>query len=104
MIIYRVINRINRKVYIGQTVQKLSKRWKSHCQPSMSSRSVLSRAIQKYVEDPLAEEIIQSRLVEGDMISIKMDDKKENIKIAIMLFVLAYATPKLKTAITSIVI
>ena len=44
----------------------------------------LARAIQKYVEDPLAEEIIQSRLVEGDMISIKMDEKKENIKIDII--------------------
>ena len=44
----------------------------------------LKRAIQKYVEDPLAEEIIQSRLVEGDMISIKLDEKKENIKIDII--------------------
>ena len=44
----------------------------------------LARAIQKYVEDPLAEEIIQSRLLEGDMISIKLDDKKENIKIEII--------------------
>lgn len=44
----------------------------------------LSRAIQKYVEDPLAEEIIQSRLLEGDLISIKMDDKMENIKIDIV--------------------
>lgn len=48
MIIYKVLNRANMKVYIGQTIQKLSKRWNSHCQPSMSSRSVLSRAIQKY--------------------------------------------------------
>ncbi|MBL4708701.1 MAG: ATP-dependent Clp protease ATP-binding subunit [Flavobacteriales bacterium] len=44
----------------------------------------LTRAIQKYVEDPLAEEIIQSRLLEGDLISIKMDEKKENIKIDIV--------------------
>jgi ATP-dependent Clp protease ATP-binding subunit ClpC len=44
----------------------------------------LSRAIQKYIEDPLAEEIIQSKLVEGDMISIKMDKDKENIKIDII--------------------
>lgn len=44
----------------------------------------LARAIQKYVEDPLAEEIIQSRLLEGDMISIKLDEKKENIKIDII--------------------
>ncbi len=44
----------------------------------------LSRAIQKYIEDPLAEEIIQSKLDDGDMISIKMDKKKENIKIDII--------------------
>jgi len=44
----------------------------------------LNRAIQKYIEDPLAEEIIQSKLDEGDMISIKMDKKKENIKIDIV--------------------
>ena len=44
----------------------------------------LARAIQKYVEDPLAEEIIQSRLMDGDMISIKLDEKKENIKIDII--------------------
>jgi len=44
----------------------------------------LNRAIQKYIEDPLAEEIIQSKLNEGDMISIKMDKKKEDIKIDIV--------------------
>ncbi|MAY83413.1 MAG: Clp protease ClpC [Flavobacteriales bacterium] len=44
----------------------------------------LNRAIQKYIEDPLAEEIIQSKLDEGDMISIKLDKKKENIKIDIV--------------------
>jgi len=44
----------------------------------------LSRAIQKFIEDPLAEEIIQSKLDDGDMISIKMDKKKENIKIDIV--------------------
>ena len=58
----------------------------------------LARAIQKYVEDPLAEEIIQARLVQGDMISIKLDDKKENIKIDIIKPIKAIeaksATPK----------
>jgi len=44
----------------------------------------LARAIQKYIEDPLAEEIIQSKVDDGDMISIKLDDKKENIKIDII--------------------
>ncbi|MGB1041739.1 MAG: AAA family ATPase, partial [Flavobacteriales bacterium] len=44
----------------------------------------LARAIQKYIEDPLAEEIINSRLVEGDLISIKLNDKKDEIKIEIV--------------------
>mgnify|MGYP006194468537 CR=1 FL=1 len=43
----------------------------------------LNRAIQKYLEDPLAEEIIQSKLTEGDVIKISFDEKAEEIKIAI---------------------
>ncbi len=44
----------------------------------------LSRAIQKYVEDPLAEEIIQSHLEEGDLISIKLSKDKKSIKLDII--------------------
>ncbi|KAA3648883.1 MAG: ATP-dependent Clp protease ATP-binding subunit [Bacteroidetes bacterium] len=44
----------------------------------------LSRAIQKYIEDPLAEEIIQSNLVDGDLISIKFDKEAKEIKIDII--------------------
>tara|TARA_B100001109_G_scaffold249000_1_gene240416 strand:+ start:1909 stop:4551 length:2643 start_codon:yes stop_codon:yes gene_type:complete len=43
----------------------------------------LSRAIQKYIEDPLAEEIIQSRLTEGDLIKINFDKEANEIKIDI---------------------
>tara|TARA_R110002073_G_scaffold280862_2_gene445046 strand:- start:114 stop:1463 length:1350 start_codon:yes stop_codon:yes gene_type:complete len=43
----------------------------------------LNRAIQKYIEDPLAEEIIQSRLTEGDLINIKLSKDKKEIKIDI---------------------
>ncbi|MBD3638198.1 MAG: ATP-dependent Clp protease ATP-binding subunit [Crocinitomicaceae bacterium] len=43
----------------------------------------LKRAIQKYVEDPLAEEIINASLAEGDTITIDLDKKKEEIKIKI---------------------
>ncbi len=43
----------------------------------------LNRAIQKYVEDPLAEEIINATLSEGDTISISFDKKKEDIIISI---------------------
>lgn len=43
----------------------------------------LKRAIQKYIEDPLAEEIIKANLVEGDKIVLDIDDAKEGLKINI---------------------
>ena len=39
----------------------------------------LKRAIQKYLEDPMAEEIIQSNLAEGDQIEIDYDNDKKEI-------------------------
>jgi ATP-dependent Clp protease ATP-binding subunit ClpC len=43
----------------------------------------LKRAIQKYVEDELAEEIIKSKISEGDTIKIDYDEKTEKLKIQI---------------------
>ncbi|MBL4594480.1 MAG: ATP-dependent Clp protease ATP-binding subunit [Flavobacteriales bacterium] len=43
----------------------------------------LKRAIQKYLEDPLAEEIIQSRVTEGSVINIKFDDVTEELLFTI---------------------
>lgn len=43
----------------------------------------LARAIQKYVEDPLAEQIINSEIEEGDDIAIDLDEKKEEITVAV---------------------
>ncbi len=43
----------------------------------------LKRAIQKYLEDPLAEEIIKSNLSEGDIIDVDFDKDKQEIKIKI---------------------
>ncbi|MBT8196190.1 MAG: AAA family ATPase, partial [Bacteroidia bacterium] len=45
----------------------------------------LKRAIQKYIEDPLAEEIVKSNLSEGDTIEMTYDETKEEdgIKIKI---------------------
>ena len=50
----------------------------------------LNRAIQKYVEDALAEEIISAKLHEGDTISMDYDEKEDALKIKI-------STPKKKT-------
>lgn len=43
----------------------------------------LARAIQKYVEDPLAEQIINSEIEEGDSITIDFDEKKEEITVKV---------------------
>ena len=43
----------------------------------------LKRAIQKYIEDELAEEIIKTKIEAGDVILIDFDNKKEEIKIKI---------------------
>lgn len=43
----------------------------------------LNRAIQKYIEDALAEEIISSKLVEGDKISMDLDKKSNELIIKI---------------------
>jgi len=43
----------------------------------------LKRAIQKYIEDPLAEEIIQTDLAAGDLINVTFDSKKEEIAIKV---------------------
>ena len=43
----------------------------------------LKRAIQKYIEDALAEEIINSNLQEGDSITMDFDKKSSELKIKI---------------------
>ncbi|MCC7303202.1 MAG: ATP-dependent Clp protease ATP-binding subunit [Bacteroidia bacterium] len=44
----------------------------------------LKRAIQKYIEDPLAEEIIKSNLTEGDGIEVSLDKDKNELKISVI--------------------
>lgn len=47
MIIYKITNKINGKVYIGQTIKPLSVRWKQHCN-KRGGCSALHNAIIKY--------------------------------------------------------
>ncbi len=44
----------------------------------------LKRAIQKYLEDPMAEVIIDASIKEGDTISVGLDKQKQEIKIKII--------------------
>ena len=43
----------------------------------------LNRAIQKYVEDALAEEIINAKIQEGDTITMDLDTKSDELKIKV---------------------
>ncbi|TDI76469.1 MAG: ATP-dependent Clp protease ATP-binding subunit, partial [Bacteroidetes bacterium] len=43
----------------------------------------LKRAIQKYIEDPLAEEIINSKLKDGDTIIMDLNKKKDELTIKV---------------------
>tara|TARA_X000000950_G_scaffold174970_2_gene212650 strand:- start:611 stop:3157 length:2547 start_codon:yes stop_codon:yes gene_type:complete len=44
----------------------------------------LNRAIQKHIEDPLAEEIIQKNVKEGDLIKIDLNSKSDKITVSIV--------------------
>jgi ATP-dependent Clp protease ATP-binding subunit ClpC len=47
--------------------------------PNFGARP-LRRAVQKYVEDPLAEEILKGKFVAGSMVKVKMNKKKEDLE------------------------
>lgn len=47
-IIYRIVNRINGKLYVGQTVQSLKARWKEHRNDVKRYDYPIYRAIRKY--------------------------------------------------------
>ena len=87
--LYKIIDINLKKLYkkaneIGYTI-KLSKECKDFLikkgyNPKYGARP-LERAIQKYLEDVLAEEILSGNLKKGDIISADFDSKKEQIII-----------------------
>lgn len=60
-IIYKITNKVNGKIYIGQTIQALEKRWRFHVRGAGKSSSMpICRAIRKYGEDNFELSIICS--------------------------------------------
>lgn len=60
--IYLITNTVNNKVYVGQTIQELSKRFNAHCCHSKSDNSVnmrIKRAIHKYGRDKFCISLIE---------------------------------------------
>lgn len=61
-IVYKITNKINNKIYIGQTTKSLQERWYRHCYEALSkkSKTKLGRAIRKYGEHSFSLEIVES--------------------------------------------
>ena len=57
MIIYKITNLVNGKLYIGQTTQDLQTRWYKHCHSS-SGCVALHNAIKRYGKDNFSVEVI----------------------------------------------
>lgn len=89
--IIQIIDIVMEKVYarlekLGYNV-KLTKAAKGFLaekgyDPQFGARP-LHRAIQKYLEDPLAEEILNNKISEGEEFSVDYNEKEKNLKISI---------------------
>jgi group I intron endonuclease len=70
-IIYLVRNNVNGKVYVGQTIRTLEKRWLEHCKTN-DGCTALNNAVQKYS----SENFTTSILIEAD--NSTLDDLEKN--------------------------
>lgn len=59
MRIYKITNKVNGKMYVGRTVQKVEERFKQHCKAEKTSGILLHRAIQKHGKENFEVEIIE---------------------------------------------
>lgn len=75
MIVYRVTNQINDKIYIGQTIRSLSDRWSQHIVDRNKFDYPLYRAIRKYGKDNFICEVLETAN------SIEELNKKEHTAI-----------------------
>lgn len=65
MLIYKITNSVNGKVYIGQTVQKPENRWKRHKFESKKSKNPLYTSMRKYgIESFVFEPILEADTLE----------------------------------------
>ena len=69
MIIYKIVNCVNGKIYIGQTIQKLERRMYSHF--NRHTKTCISKAIQKYGKENFKYEIIDTAKTREEL-----DDKE----------------------------
>ena len=82
MIIYKITNKINNKVYIGLTTQTVETRWKQHIQTAFSenhpdSQTIFKKAIRKYGPDNFKIEVIDAMEVR----LFSFDKRRTNYRI-----------------------
>ena len=68
MIVYKITNKVNGKIYIGQTTRRLKTRWNGHISKSYSKTgSPLHAAIKKYKKENFTIEIIKHCSSRGEL-------------------------------------
>lgn len=58
MVIYKITNKINGKIYIGQTNNSLEYRWKQHCAPYSKTNSYLYNSVKCHGKEVFETKII----------------------------------------------
>ena len=59
MKIYVITNLVNGKLYVGQTINPVQRRWSNHCSRTEKWESLVHRAIQKYGKASFKIEVVQ---------------------------------------------
>lgn len=62
MLIYKITNKINKKIYIGKTIRDLNVRWQEHIRDSKNSNTPLYLAMRKYGLNNFSIEIIKDNI------------------------------------------
>lgn len=72
MLIYKITNIINGKIYIGQTTQTMSKRWKNHLRDCGKERNnKFYNAIKKYGQENFNVELVEENIMSRDELNKK---------------------------------
>lgn len=65
-VIYKITNKINNKIYIGQTTNSVESRWRSHC-CFKKNKTAISMAIKKYGKNNFDIEIIDGATNQAEL-------------------------------------
>ena len=72
-LVYKITNKINGKIYIGETTRTLEQRWKEHCLHAKNYEygSLLHAAIRKYGENNFIKEVIEDNIPDDIVLEVE---------------------------------